>query len=189
MFHPAAVILAAGRGSRIGMPKHRIVTPDGTFLQMTIRLARSAGCSPVLCVLAADEAAHGPAGNSDSVTVVVNPDPARGMLSSIREALAVLAATEGIMVFPVDHPYVTVPTVVRLLEHVATHPHAVVKPEYGGRGGHPVYIPAFLFPALAGAGEGATLRTVIAASRVPVIRVPVDDEAVVRNINTPGDLR
>jgi molybdenum cofactor cytidylyltransferase len=68
-------------------------------------------------------------------------------------------------------------------------PDDVVKPAYGGHGGHPVYVPAGLFAMIRSAGGDASLRTIISDSRIRVLRILVDDEGVVHNVNTPGDLR
>jgi molybdenum cofactor cytidylyltransferase len=185
---PAAVILAAGRGARIGQPKHRLQAEGGTFLDKVLVLTREAGCGIVVCVAAGDEADEVRRVSGPTVRVAVNPDPARGMLSSLQEALPLLDAVPGTFVFPVDHPYVAPATARLLMESVLGQLDAVVKPEFQGRGGHPVYIPAALFTPILHAQRDDSLRTVIAASRIRVVRIVVTDEGVVRNVNTPGDI-
>lgn len=186
---PAAVILAAGSGERIGQPKYRLPAGGGTFLDRVVGLARVAGCEPVVCVVAPDEAARVRAQFDASVRVVQNPDPSRGMVSSLREAIGHLAGTPGVFVFPVDHPYIAPATVQLLMECAQGQLDAVVKPEYLGRGGHPVYVPAGLFGQIREAGIDASLRTIIAASGMRTVRVLVSDDGVIHNVNTPDDLR
>jgi len=185
---PAAIILAAGRGERIGTPKHRLPTDGVTFMGRVAGLAQEAGCDPVFCVVAPEEADRVQPGNGAAVRVVVNPDPARGMLSSLQEGLAVLGDAPGVFVFPVDHPYIAPATARLLMECALGQLDAVVKPEYLGRGGHPVYVPAALFGQIQSAGQDASLRTIIADSRIRVVRIIVIDEGVVHNVNTPGDV-
>ncbi len=185
---PAAVILAAGRGARIGTPKHRLKAGDRTFLEKVLGLARDGGCTPVICVVAEDEADRIKAGNGDAVRVVVNPDPGRGMLSSLQAGLHVLGEVSGVFVFPVDHPYVTPETMRMLVAGVERQDGTVVKPEYMGRGGHPVYIPGVLVERIMSAATDRSLREIIANSGLPVVRIPVNDEGVVRNVNTATDL-
>jgi CTP:molybdopterin cytidylyltransferase MocA len=187
--HPAAVILAAGRGERVGQPKHRLPAAGGTFLEKVLNLAREAGCDPVICVVAAEEADLVRGLNEAMVRVVVNPDPARGMLSSLREALDHVTDVPGVFVFPVDHPYIAPATARLLRECVHGQLDAVVKPEYLGRGGHPVYVPATLFGRIAGAGMDESLRTIIADSGIRSVRILVNDEGVVHNVNTPDDVK
>lgn len=185
---PAAIILAAGRGARIGTPKHRLTIGDRTFLEKVGGLVRDGGCSPVVCVVAEEEAAHIRAGNGNAVRVVVNTNPGRGMLSSLQEGLATLGEVPGVFVFPVDHPYITPGTMRLLVERVAEEHGAVVKPEYRGRGGHPVYVPAGLIGQILSSPPGRSLREIIGESGLPVVRMPVKDEGVVRNVNTIDDL-
>lgn len=187
-FPPAAVILAAGRGERIGMPKHRLTAGRETFLERVVGLMRGGGCDPVVCVVAEQEAERIRAGNGDAVRVVVNPDPDRGMLSSLQAGIAVLTDVPGAFVVPVDHPHINQSTMELLMACATGQPKVVVKPAYLGRGGHPVYVPAALFPRIRQAGIEDSLREVIVRSGLPVIRVPVTDEGVVRNVNTVDDL-
>lgn len=186
---PAAVVLAAGRGARMGQPKHLLPAEGGTFLEKVLGLAREAGCDPLVCVVAAGEAERVQGRNDATVHVVVNPDPTRGMVSSLREGLNSLPEVPGVFVFPVDHPYISPATVRLLRECVSGQPDAVVKPEYLGHGGHPVYIPAALFGRVKSAGRDASLRTIIGESGIRVVRILVSDEGVVHNVNTPDDVK
>lgn len=186
---PAAVILAAGSGARIGQPKYRLPAEGGTFLDRVVTLAREAGCDPVVCVVAEQEAERVRGLFDATVHVAVNPMPSRGMLSSLREGLLGIGVAPGVFVFPVDHPYIAPATARLLMECARGQSDAVVKPEYLGRGGHPVYVPATLFGKICGAGVDASLRTIIAASGIRIVRVLVTDEGVVHNVNTPDDLR
>ena len=186
---PAAIILAAGSGARIGQPKYRLPAEGGTFLDRVVSLARDAGCAPVVCVVAEQEAGRVRGQCGPTVSVVVNPNPIRGMLSSLREALTTIEGAPGVFVFPVDHPYIAPATARLLMECAVGQLDAVVKPEYIGRGGHPVYVPAGLFGLIRGAGRDASLRTIIAESGIRTVRVLVTDEGVVHNVNTPDDLR
>jgi molybdenum cofactor cytidylyltransferase len=142
-----------------------------------------------VCVVAAQEAERVRGQFDATVSVVVNPNPSRGMLSSLREALASLEGAPGVFVFPVDHPYIAPATARLLMECVLGQPDAVVKPEYTGRGGHPVYVPAVLFGKIREAGPDVSLRAIIAESGIRTVRVLVADEGVVHNVNTPDDLR
>jgi CTP:molybdopterin cytidylyltransferase MocA len=173
----------------MGQPKYQLPADGGTFLEKVLGLAREAGCDPVVCVVAGGEAERVRGRNDPSVHVVVNPDPSRGMISSLQEALDSLVDVPGLFVFPVDHPYVAPATARLLAACVAGQLDAVVKPEYLGHGGHPVYIPAALFGRVKSADVDASLRTIIAGSGIRVVRILVNDEGVVHNVNAPGDMK
>lgn len=186
---PAAVILAAGKGGRIGQPKHRLQTGGETFLGIVAGAAYAAGLRPVICVVAPDEKSNVGGAVTDRCVVIVNPDPSRGMMSSLQEGIRGTPAEAGVFVFPVDHPYVTPATLAILARVVEADPTMIVKPEYNGHGGHPVFLPATMRALVLGADVSLSLRVVIEQSRVRVIRVPVDDEGVIQNVNTPDDIR
>jgi molybdenum cofactor cytidylyltransferase len=187
---PAAIILAAGKGGRIGQPKHRLRAGGGeTFLEIVARVAYRAGLRPVICVVAPDEKANVAIQASNEYGVVVNHDPSRGMLSSLQEGMNGVAADAGVFVFPVDHPYITPASLDVLIRVVRADPKVVVKPEFNRHGGHPVYLPASMRALVLCADVSLSLRTVIEQSRLPVIRVPVEDDGVIHNVNTPDDIR
>ena len=185
----AAVILAAGKGGRIGQPKHRLQAGGEAFLGIVAGVAHGAGLQPVICVVAPDEKANVGVAVTETCEVIVNPDPSRGMMSSLQEGMRVTPVDAGVFVFPVDHPYVARATLDILVRVVQADPAAIVKPEYKGQGGHPVYLPASMRPVVLGANVSLSLRAVIEQSGLRVIRVPVDDDGVIHNVNTPDDIR
>jgi CTP:molybdopterin cytidylyltransferase MocA len=200
----------------MGIPKHRLRTGKTSFLQTVVDTAVRAGLSPVVCVAAPDgrvavvkasdqlaeapaSAAHISEGVPDGRTllvvpentelqVVVNPDPGQGMLSSVIEGVRHVAGCRAVLVFPVDHPYVLNRTIEELLRRSREKPDHFIKPVFGGRGGHPVVVPSGAFDAILHAPPTSSLRAVIEQHGVPVDRLEVDDEGVVRNMNTPEDL-
>lgn len=184
-----AIILAAGSGSRIGTPKYRLPLGDSTFLQSIVAQAVRLEISPIVCVVASAERDLVAAQSGDSVRLVVNEKPERGMLSSVIEGLRHMGESSGALVMPVDHPYVSDATVSALISRISLHPDHVIKPVFRGRGGHPVLIPAAAFQIVLEADPTSSLREVIARRGIQVEPLAVDDEGVLRNINLPGDLQ
>jgi len=184
----AAVILAAGKGRRMGIGKHKLQIGARTFLQKAVETSVCGGLSPVICVVAPDEHAEVAALFDNTVSVVVNPDADRGMLSSVIEGIRHAGDCRAALVLPVDHPFVRPETLLDLLRRSANSPGYFIKPVYRGRGGHPVVIPASAFGVILKASPSLTLREVIAESGIPVDRIEVKDKGVLRNINTFEDL-
>ena len=182
-----AVILAAGAGSRLGgVAKAMIQLGGRTFLQNILLRAREAGLDDAVVVVGpphGDEvAAHA---QQLAARVVVNPDPSRGMASSVALGFAALGDLDSAWLWPVDHPSVEVATLRTLIGALAHYDGA--RPVYDGRGGHPPLIAEKLFRKLAAcaAVEGGA-RTVLASA--DVIDVPVLDRGVVHDIDTHSDL-
>ena len=181
----AAVILAAGEGSRLGgVAKALLPIAGTTYLARIVATAREVGLGDAVVIVAPphgdDVAAHA---RELGLRVVVNPEPARGMASSIALGFGALREGNAAWLWPVDHPHVTSATLRSLLAAIAQH--AVARPVHAGRGGHPPLIARTLWPALADCPP-AGARGVLAAG--DAVAVTVDDPGVVRDVDTREDL-
>jgi molybdenum cofactor cytidylyltransferase len=190
-----AVILAGGLSSRMGRDKAFLPLPGGGwFLSRLARTFLDAGCSRVIAVVgpaiaaAVDERA---AREGLPVAVLVNPDPSRGQLSSLHEALAHLAGSRppGVLACPVDQPLVSAGTVRKVLDAWLASGAPIVRPVRAGRHGHPVLFDAALLPELLAADIAAGARPVIRAHAGEAVDVPIDDPGAYEDIDTPEDCR
>jgi molybdenum cofactor cytidylyltransferase len=187
----AGIVLAAGRSSRMGAPKAEALLEGQPLLT---RALHSLGLATerrfVVVAPGAEEAARA-AGATPDVIVVENPDPDRGMLSSIAVGLAA-AGPVWIMVLPVDCPAVNPATPALLAGALHDRrPSAAVVPTAQGRDGHPVLLGPDLCRAVIEAdrlGESTSLGALLEAHRDEVVRLAVGDPAVLDNVNTPEDL-
>jgi molybdenum cofactor cytidylyltransferase len=187
---PVAIVPAAGASSRMGRPKLLLPWGELSVLGATLAALREGGAASVRLVIAADgplAAWEPPAG----VRVVVNPDPQRGMLSSILAGLGSLAAegkaADPLLVCPADLPALRAGTVAKLLASYRADG-GVVVPRHGNRRGHPLLVsPGWQarMPELA-RHEGG-LRRLLELAAGAVRQVQVDDPGCVRDVDTPGD--
>jgi CTP:molybdopterin cytidylyltransferase MocA len=182
-----ALVLAAGKGTRIGTAKLRLSTGGESFLHRCVRTLHAAGVDVVAGVVSPEERAWAIA-EVPGTPLMSNPSDSGDMLSSVRLGLELVTSCKSVVILPVDHPCVQAETVKKLVAAGRSEGDAVIKPSYQGRAGHPVLIPRTLFARVLSSGDRDTLHTIIAASGVPVTRVVVDDPGVLRNINTPEDL-
>jgi molybdenum cofactor cytidylyltransferase len=120
------------------------------------------------------------------VAAIVNPDPARGMFSSIQGGLA-SAGGDVVLVLPADMPFVAPETVAAVIARaVATG--SVVVPVHETRRGHPIAIPRPLCDALLALEPTTTLKDALAASGQSMVQLDVADAGVLRDVDVPGDL-
>jgi molybdenum cofactor cytidylyltransferase len=185
-----AVVTAAGSAERFGGKK--LLTPiDGQpLLDHTIRALLDGGVADVIVVVGRDARAELErdvnAMRDPRVRTVENPDPSRGMFSSIQEGVA-QAQGDTILVMPGDMPFVSPDTVGAVIASYARKP-AIVSPRYRGKRGHPVALPASLRDEIRAADSRATLHDVIHAHTDLRVDVDVDDRGVVRDVDRPEDL-
>ena len=184
------MVLAAGRGARVGGPKALLTLDGETFLARVTRLLARPGVAGVLAVVGheADRVAS-QAGISGRVDLVRNPRPAEGMLSSLRCGLDAAEArgADAVLVHPVDHPLVDGATVDRVLEALAAGA-TIAVPSHGGRRGHPGGFARGAWPALRAADEGRGARGVLADHPEWIVHV-TGDAGCVQGVNEPEDYR
>ncbi len=166
------LLLAAGAGTRYGMPK--VLAAKGDWLSRAVSALDHGGCDEVIVVL-------GAAG----VDAVELPAPARavhaadwadGLSASLRAGLSAADAAHAV-IHLVDTPDIGADVVARVLEAARSAPSGLARAVYAGRPGHPVVIARRHWPdvltALSGdVGAGPFLRT-----RTDVVTVECGDLA------------
>ncbi|HEU5266855.1 MAG TPA: NTP transferase domain-containing protein [Jatrophihabitans sp.] len=176
-----AAVLAAGAGVRMGTPKAELVVARERLLDRAVRVVTEAGCRPVWAVVRDGVAVSG-------ARPLVNPDPARGMRSSLDLAVAAAqrAGVDALAVVLVDLPGLTARDVAAVSG--AWAPGRIAVGRYAGRRGHPTVMGVATWRAalgLAGPDEGA--RAYLAAHLDLVDEVAVDGDP--SDLDTPDDLR
>lgn len=122
-------------------------------------------------------------------TIVRNPDPSRGQLSSLWVGMdaAIGPDTEGILMTLVDVPMVTAATIRVVIDRWRATRAPIVRPAIGVRHGHPVIFDRALFAALRAAPLESGAKVVIDAHAARVLNVPVDDRGSLIDVDTPDD--
>lgn len=179
----AAIVPAAGSGERFGGAKLRADVGGVPLIERTIGSLREAGVDDIVLVVGPDT---GTLTGARDVTVVVNPDPARGMFSSLQAGLADVIA-DAILVLPGDMPFV-LPSTIRSLVQVFEARGGIVSPRCGGKRGHPVVLAPALQREILEADGGSTLHHVLNAHRSERIDLDVEDRGVLRDVDTKEDL-
>ncbi|WP_375464978.1 NTP transferase domain-containing protein [uncultured Methylobacterium sp.] len=140
----AAVLLAAGRGTRFGPEPKLLALLDGKpLVRHAAEAALASGVRPVLVVLGAHAGRVRAALSGLGVTLVENPDYAAGLSTSLRAGLAALPPeTVGAVVMLADMPRVTAAQIDRLAAAFrAGEPlPAAVVPVVDGRRGNPALL-------------------------------------------------
>jgi molybdenum cofactor cytidylyltransferase len=177
----------------MGRPKALLHAGAGrTFLERVCATLARGGCAPVLVVLREGDTAERELAERVGARVIVNPTPDAGPITSVRCALAQVERSQaaGIAVLPVDHPLVEPATVEELLAAFDAHRDAdVVVPTHEGRRGHPVLFRQALFAEIRDDDLPEGLRTVLRRDPSRVREVPVEDEGVRVDLDTPEALR
>jgi len=200
----AAVVLAAGRGVRMGGDKAQLDLGGVPALRRVLQSCADAGVARIAIVRrrgaqavpGVDPAAgRGPDPQWAPQLRWVEVDGEGDMTASLvagREALASAGGCDRILVLPVDHAMVAADTLAAvlaaLLPRVPTDPTAIALPLWRGRPGHPVGLTAEALAELGGS-EAPTLRHVVRRDPDRVRVVPTLCAWTVRDLDTPEDHR
>jgi CTP:molybdopterin cytidylyltransferase MocA len=122
-------------------------------------------------------------------SVLVNPDPDHGQLSSI---LTAIPAVEGcgataMVVFPVDVPSISAEVVTAVVAGAFSETVYIARASYRGVHGHPVLFKRGVFDELRTADRSVGARAVVHADPSRVRDVEVNDPGVTVDIDTPDD--
>jgi molybdenum cofactor cytidylyltransferase len=118
--------------------------------------------------------------------IVINPNPKRGMLSSLVCGLKIVPKTaSGILMNPVDFPLVETATYQEMKKLHEQNSNHIIKPIYEGKSGHPVIFPSHLFAALEDAPLDQGARFVVRKFSHLIKTMDTSDQGIVLNINTP----
>ncbi|MCF6385500.1 nucleotidyltransferase family protein [Mycobacterium sp. MBM] len=177
----SGVLLAAGAGSRFGMPK--VLAEDGDWLRRAVAALHGGGCGEVIVVLGACgvDAVEVPA----PARAVYAADWAHGLSASLRAGLDAVGTGFGV-VHLVDTPDIGADVVRRVLTAARTAPSGLARAMYDVRPGHPVAIARRHFPQLLAGLSGDVGAGPFLRARTDVIAVQCADLATGADIDEPG---
>lgn len=193
----AAIILAAGRSTRMGQSKPLLAYggPDGqTFVARLIDVLKTPVIQRVIVVGRPEDARLQDEVARCGATFVENPRAEEGQLSSLLTALNHLrerlaAELHAIVVVPADAPLISADTVDRLMRAAERSPAQILRATHAGQHGHPVLFRQSVFDELAAADPAVGARAVVRADPSRVEEVEMADAGVTIDFDTPEDYR
>ena len=186
-----AVVLAAGRSTRMGGPNKLLAEVGGRpLVRIAAEEALASRARPVVVVTGHQRAEVEATLAGLPVTFAHNPDYAEGLSTSLRAGIAALPAeADGAIVLLGDMPQVDAALIDRLIAAFDPEKGAfVVVPTIAGKRGNPVVWSRRFFPDLSGLGGDVGARHLIATYPEAVIEVPVTGRAAFVDVDTPDAL-
>jgi molybdenum cofactor cytidylyltransferase len=187
----AAVVLAAGRSTRMGAINKLIAEIGGKpLVRIAAEQALASRASPVIVVTGHQREKVEAALDGLPVRLVHNPDYAEGLGTSLKAGIAAVPAeADGAIVCLGDMPQVDSALIDKLIAAFDPERGAlVVVPSIGGRRGNPVLWSRRFFPDLMAVQGDIGARHLIGAYAEAVVEVPVAGEAALIDVDTPESL-
>jgi molybdenum cofactor cytidylyltransferase len=187
----AAVVLAAGRSTRMGAVNKLIADIGGKpLVRIAAEQALASKARPVIVVTGHQRDKVEAALKGLDVTLVHNPDFADGLGTSLRSGIAAVpASADGAVVCLGDMPQVDAGLIDKLLGAFDPERGAlVVVPVIDGKRGNPVVWSRRFFNDLMTVQGDVGARYLIGSYAEAVAEVPVDSQAALIDVDTPESL-
>jgi molybdenum cofactor cytidylyltransferase len=188
----AAVVLAAGRSTRMGGPNKLLAEIGGRpLVRIAVEQALASHAKPVIVVTGHERERVEAALKGLPVQLVHNPDFADGLGGSVRTGIAAVpAAADGAIVCLGDMPQVDAALIDRLIAAFAPEQGALaVVPTTEGKRGNPVLWSRRFFPDLMAIEGDVGARNLINRYGEAVVDVPVTGKGALVDVDTPEALR
>jgi molybdenum cofactor cytidylyltransferase len=172
------------------MGKQKLLLPfqGSTVLARVVDAFLGANIDQVLVVtpVGADDLRGALAGRP--VQFVENPNASGDMLSSIRAGLQFLSpSARAVLICPGDLPLLEAALIREMLTAFHSSSRSILVPVHGNRRGHPLIMDPSLVPEVLTSFDGVGLRGLLEAHPEAIIDLPVPQEAVLRDLDTPED--
>ncbi len=180
------LLLAAGSATRFGSDKlsHRL--PHGvTIAVQAARHMRSV--VPKAFAVVKPGAERLAEALSEYCEIVVCDNAADGMGASLACAARAAGKADGYLIALADMPFVRASSIAAVRDAIASGA-PLAAPYFRARRGHPVGISGDFFEQLVAAKGDEGARQLLCANESRLVKIPVGDPGVIRDIDTPEDL-
>lgn len=189
--HVHAVVLAAGMSTRMGSLKQLLPFGGRTVLQTVVDTLLGGGLDGIMVVLGHRSEAVKRHLAGRGVATCVNADYREGMFSSVLCGISSLPeSTDAALIVLGDQPRIDARVVRRVVEAYRSGSRGIVIPTFGGKRGHPALVDLrkYRHDIFALCGD-AGLKPVMRGHPDDTLELPVDDAAILWDIDTPEDYR
>jgi molybdenum cofactor cytidylyltransferase len=180
------ILLAAGSATRFGSDKlsHRL--PHG--VSIAAQAARHLHCVlPKIFAVVKPGAGALAEALSEQCAIVVCENAANGMGTSLACGVRAAGQADGYVIALADMPFVRRTSIAAVRDALASGA-LVAAPYFRARRGHPVGISGALFAELLASTGDEGARRLVAENESRLVKIPVGDPGVIRDIDTPDDL-
>jgi molybdenum cofactor cytidylyltransferase len=185
----AAVILAAGRSTRMGENKMLAALGGETLIRRTARAVLASQARPVIVVMGHEREKLAAALAGLDIRAVDNPRYGEGLATSLIAGIgAVPPRASSALICLGDMPLVGAPVIDALIARFGEAPEAgAVVPAHAGEWGNPVLVSRALFAEIAGLRGDAGARKLL-QGRKDVLVLEVRDPSILTDADTPEAL-
>jgi molybdenum cofactor cytidylyltransferase len=180
------LLLAAGSATRFGSDKLLHELPHGVSIAVQSARHLKLEIARVVAVISPRSNLGKPL-EAEGCEVVVCEDAAEGMGASLACAVKAAGEADGYLIALADMPFVR-PTTIAAVRDALAAGAPLAAPYFRSRRGHPVAIAGRFRDELLALGGDEGAKKLIHSNEQSLVKIPVGDPGVIRDIDTPGDL-
>jgi molybdenum cofactor cytidylyltransferase len=181
------LLLAAGSATRFGSDKlsHRL--PHGVPIAVQAARHLHLEIATIFAVVKPDSAQLQTQLEDEGCRIVVCENAAEGMGASLACAARAAGQADGYLVALADMPFVRRTSIAAVRDALASGA-PLAAPFFRARRGHPVGISGIFFEQLLASKGDEGAKQLVTENESRLLKIPVGDPGVVRDIDTPDDL-
>ena len=181
------ILLAAGSASRFGGAKLLASLPGGPPVGVASLKNLAAAVGTVVAVVRPGDVALASAFAAHGARVTVCPRAVEGMGASLAWGVRAAPVATGWVIALADMPWID-PRTIACVADALKRGSALAAPDYLGTRGHPVGLAARFYGELTALSGDEGAKRLLTAHAAAMELLAVSDAAVLRDIDTPGDL-
>jgi molybdenum cofactor cytidylyltransferase len=184
-----AVILAAGKSSRMGKAKQLLRLGESTVLVQTLKMVRRSAVGQIVLVLGSSAAEIFPHLSAfEDIKVVINRAYGEGMASSLQAGVSALnPQTEAALIVLGDQPFIRAQTLNRIVQEYSQTKSQVIIPTYKGARGNPVLLDRAMFSAVMALEGDVGCRAIFKNYPEAILKLEVEDAGILLDINNQDE--
>ncbi|HAN18245.1 MAG: hypothetical protein A2X13_07325 [Bacteroidetes bacterium GWC2_33_15] len=186
----SVIILAAGKSSRMGVPKWSLqFDKNRSFIENIVNEYHSFGCKEIVIVINETDYSSFIEKNykfPENVRIIINCHPDWHRFYSLKLGVKEIPNSHFLYIHNVDNPFVNHDLLYNLLENSLESD--LIVPEYKGRGGHPILITKrIITDIISETSEQIHFKEFL--TRYSRKKTDVNDMRILININTIEDYK
>jgi molybdenum cofactor cytidylyltransferase len=181
------LLLAAGSATRFGSDKLSHLLPHGVPIAVQAARHLHSIVPAIFAVVkpGADDLAV--LLKAEGCQIVVCENAAEGMGASLACGVRAAGRADGYLVALADMPFVRTASIAAVRDALAAGA-PLAAPYWRARRGHPVGISGVFFDQLLACGGDEGAKALLKENERRLLKIPVGDPGILRDIDTPGDL-
>jgi len=187
----SAVVLAAGKSSRMGQPKMVLPWGHTTVIGKVITTLMDAGLNNLHVVTGDNQISLENGLKGFPIEFVFNPDFAEGeMISSVQIGLkSLLVKSEAALIVLGDQPQIETHVVLAIMDSYLSTRSEIIVPSYQMHRGHPWLVDKSLWSEIFELKQTDTIQNFLRQHQEKINYISVNTPSIIQDIDTPEEYK